>query len=63
MGIAGFFGNIHIPESMITLGLPVMLMATFIFIIIARDREIIVWDGWMAVLFYALFIEKLFKLF
>jgi K+-dependent Na+/Ca+ exchanger-like protein len=63
MGISGLLGNLPITSTILTLGLPVMLMATGIFVIIAHDRELTLWDGWMALLFYALFIEKLFNWF
>ncbi len=63
MGIPALFGNLPVSSTILTLGLPVMLMATGIFVIIAHDRELTLWDGWMALLFYSLFIEKLFNYF
>ena len=61
MGIPALFGTLIIPEIIITFGLPVMLMATLLYFFMAQDKEITRWEGWLLLLFYVLFIGKLFN--
>ncbi|MDZ7611835.1 MAG: calcium/sodium antiporter [Candidatus Moranbacteria bacterium] len=63
MGVAGLFGNLFIPEQILTFGLPMMLMATFLYFFMAQDREITKWEGSLLVIFYVFFIGKTFNLF
>jgi cation:H+ antiporter len=60
MGITGLFGVLIVPEIVLTLGLPLMLMATLMYFFIAQDRDITKWEGWMLLLFYVFFVLKLF---
>lgn len=63
MGIPVFIGPLHIPQNMITFGLPMLIIATFLFIFMSWDREIKRFEGCFLLIFYALFIGKLFKIF
>ncbi|MFO7807096.1 MAG: calcium/sodium antiporter [Candidatus Moraniibacteriota bacterium] len=63
MGVAGLFGNLVIPPQILTFGLPIMLMATFLYFFKAQDREITKWEGSLLVIFYIFFIGKTFNLF
>ena len=38
--------------------LPIMLAATLHYYFIAQDREITLWEGWLMIIFYILFIGK-----
>ncbi|MFC1697892.1 calcium/sodium antiporter, partial [Nanoarchaeota archaeon] len=60
MGIPAMFGSLVIPMSIITFALPFMIGATLLFIISIMDKEISRYEGLMFVLFYIVFIWKLF---
>lgn len=62
-GFASFFGEIAVPENMLTISLPFMLIATFLLFILTRDKELRKWEGYLFLLFYVLFLGKLFALF
>jgi cation:H+ antiporter len=63
IGIVGLFGNLIIPVSILTLGLPLMLLATLLFLFMTQDKIVSQWEGWFLILFYAFYIGKLFALF
>ena len=63
MGIPALIGVLIIPKSILTFGLPIMLIATLLYFFITQDREITNWEGWLLLIFYILFIAKLFNLF
>jgi len=62
MGFSALFGNLVIPESILIFGLPVMLIATFLYFFITHDKEITRWEGWILLLFYVFFIGKVIGL-
>ena len=63
MGLAGLFGSILIPQSILYLALPIMLLATLIYIIVVYDRKITKLEGGILLALYFLFLAKLFGLF
>lgn len=63
MGVAGLFGTLIIPHDLLVFGLPVMIIATLLYFFTTQDKEITHWEGWIFVVFYILFIVKLFGLF
>lgn len=63
MGIPAFFGVLIIPQNILTFGLPMMLIATALYFFITQDRQITKWEGYMLIIFYVFFIEKLFGMF
>ena len=63
MGIPALFGILIIPSHILTFTLPVMIIATLMFLFITLDKEITKWEGWLLFVFYVLFIVKLFNLF
>jgi cation:H+ antiporter len=63
MGIPALFGALIIPNSIILFGLPIMLIATLLFVFITQDKEVAGWEGWMLLIFYVFFIGKLFDFF
>lgn len=63
MGIPALFGTLIIPNSILTFGLPMMLIATLLYFFITQDREITKWEGYLLILFYIFFIGKLFGVF
>jgi len=63
MGIPALIGTLIIPHSILTFGLPMMLIATLLYFFITHDKEVTKWEGWLLVIFYVFFIGKLFSLF
>lgn len=61
MGIPGLIGELKIPDSLLSFGLPVMLIATVLFLVVLVDRQVTKWEGWMFFIFYAFFIGKIFN--
>ena len=62
MGIPALFGNLTIPNSILTFGLPVMIVATLLYLFITQDKEITRWEGSLLLLFYVFFVGKTFGL-
>lgn len=60
VGIPGLFKTLILDEQTFTLGLPVLIIATLLFIISGISRRIHVYEGAMYVVIYAFFIGKLF---
>jgi cation:H+ antiporter len=63
MGISGLIGKLIIPEMMIHFGLPMLVLATLLYFFILMDQEITKYEGALLILFYGLFLGKLFHLF
>ncbi|HJO02143.1 MAG: calcium/sodium antiporter [Candidatus Woesearchaeota archaeon] len=63
MGVPALFGALIIPPSILSFGLPMMMVATLLFFFITLGKEVTRWEGWMLLLFYIFFIGKLFGLF
>ncbi|MCG2718828.1 MAG: calcium/sodium antiporter [Nanoarchaeota archaeon] len=63
MGIPALFGTLIIPQSILTFGIPLMVIASLMYFFITQDREITKWEGWFLVMFYIFFIGKTFSLF
>ncbi|MEA1926024.1 MAG: calcium/sodium antiporter [Patescibacteria group bacterium] len=61
MGVAGLFGTLVIPASILIFSLPVMLIATMLYFFVTQDKEITNWEGGFLLLFYVLYIGKLFN--
>lgn len=61
MGISGLFGVLLIPTSIITFGLPVMIIATFVFLFMTQDKEVTRWEGAFLLLLYVLYLGKIFN--
>jgi len=63
MGVPALFGVLIIPASMLTFALPMMLIATLLYFFMTQARKISQWEGWVLILFYVVFIGKLFSWF
>jgi len=63
MGIPALIGDLTIPRSILTFGIPVMLIATLVYFFTTQDQEVTKWEGWMLLILYVLFMGKLFNLF
>jgi cation:H+ antiporter len=62
MGIPGLLGILIIPQNILLFGLPMMIIATFLFFFMGQDKEITQWEGWLLIIFYVFFILKLFNI-
>lgn len=63
VGLPGIFGVLIIDQQTLALGLPVLLMATVLFIFSGISRRIHVQEGALFLMLYVIFITKLFGLF
>jgi cation:H+ antiporter len=59
MGIPALIGTIIVPQSILSFGLPMMLIAVFLFFFITLDKEITRYDGWLLLIFYVFFVGKI----
>jgi len=62
MGIPGLISELDVPGSLISVGLPVMLAASILFLVVIVDRQVSKWEGWMFLVFYGFFLGKIFNL-
>ena len=62
MGIPALFGTLIIPQGLILFALPMMLIATVLYLVMIKDRKITNWEGMVFILFYLLFMLRLFGL-
>ncbi|HQU72532.1 MAG TPA: calcium/sodium antiporter [Calditrichia bacterium] len=62
LGIPGLFGALAVPVTLVKVGLPVLIGATVLFLVVTVDRKVTQWEGWVFLLLYAFFIGKIFDL-
>lgn len=60
VGIPGLFKTLILDEKTFTLGIPVLIVATLLFIISGISRRIHIYEGAMYIVIYVFFIGKLF---
>lgn len=60
IGVPGLITTLTIDEPTMTIAVPGMIIATFLFIITSLSRKIHIWEGLFYLVFYVLFIGKLF---
>lgn len=63
VGLPGLFSTLNIDSQTFTIGLPVLALATLLFVISGISRRIHAWEGAFYLFFYFLFIVKLFNWF
>ncbi|HDP97968.1 MAG TPA: calcium/sodium antiporter [bacterium] len=63
MGVAGLIGPLIIPERMMGFGIYMLIAASLLYFFITLDRENTKFEGSMLLVFYVLFLVKLFQLF
>ncbi len=61
MGVPGLIKSFSIPQSMIVFGYPFMIALSILFVVMAMDRELTRYEGFMLVLLYALFIVGIYS--
>lgn len=62
VGIPGLFTDLPINDKTMSIGVPIMAVATLLFVISGISKTIYRWEGMMFMLFYSLFIMKLFEI-
>jgi cation:H+ antiporter len=62
VGIPALMVPLPVPPLVLTVGLPIMVVATLLFFFMAQDREITRWEGSLLGIFYILYLGKLFEL-
>jgi cation:H+ antiporter len=63
VGLPGIFGTLVIDEKTLTIGLPMMVLTTILFVISGISRRIHVQEGSLYLIIYAIFLAKLFGIF
>jgi cation:H+ antiporter len=56
--IASFFGEITVPPALLNFALPFLCATTVLFYLITQDKKISVWEGFIFVILYLLFLLK-----
>lgn len=56
MSISRFFGDLTIPDGILTNSLPIMLVMTVLFGVTSNNKKITSWEGMMLILFYIFFV-------
>jgi cation:H+ antiporter len=63
VGLPGIFGELLVDSQTLLIGLPVLVIATILFVISGISRRVHVQEGALYLLLYVVFISKLFNLF
>jgi cation:H+ antiporter len=57
-GTAAMIGTVDVPDNLLKLSLPVMLGVGVLFYMVTQDKRISVWEGWLFMCIYVLFLLK-----
>ena len=60
MGIPAFFGELSIPENVLSFSLPLMIVVTILFAVMTISRRITRWEGIILLIFYVFYMVELF---
>lgn len=63
VGLPGIFYHLPVDATTLTIGIPMMIIATIIYVISGTSKTIYMWEGAGYLSLYILFIAKLFDLF
>jgi len=63
VGLPALFTNIPLDTQTFSIGLPFLIIATFLFIISGISSKMYLWEGAMYIMIYIFFIGKLFAIF
>ncbi|MEL7222505.1 MAG: calcium/sodium antiporter [Bacteroidota bacterium] len=61
VAIPGLLGNLDIPADILAFYIPMMIVMTILFGVMAFDRMITRWEGFILLLFYIVFIGQIFQ--
>lgn len=60
MGLPGLIRGLDVSASLVSSGVPLMVIATILFFAVIQDRRLTRWEGWLFLLFYVYFLGKIF---
>lgn len=60
MGIPGLMGSLVLPHGILVEVVPIMVIATLVFYFLTLKKELTMWEGFILLLFYILYIYSLF---
>ncbi|MFC1615136.1 calcium/sodium antiporter [Patescibacteria group bacterium] len=60
VSLPGLFGTLPVDPITLSIGIPIMALATFLFIIVGISRRIYHWEGMMFLVLYSFFLFKIF---
>lgn len=63
VGVPGLFKTLMVDQATFMIGIPTLIISTLLFIISGISRRVYIWEGALYLLFYVLFVGKLFGLF
>ena len=58
VGVAGIFGTLIVPTSIITTGLLFMIVSTFLYYFAVKDKRFSTWDGAFFIILYLLYLVQ-----
>ena len=59
MAFSRFFGDLMIPDDILTFSLPMMIVMTLLFGIVSNNKKITKWEGMMLIMFYVFYVMDL----
>ncbi len=62
-GLPGLFGTLHLSDKIFSIGVPMLVISTLLFIVSGISRRIHIWEGSFYLTLYVLFMAKLFDWF
>ncbi len=63
VGVPGLFTTLPLDEKTLSVGVPVMLLSTALFVVSGISKRLHPQEGWLYLMIYVVFIAKLFDLF
>ncbi len=63
LGVSALVGSVVVSKDILIFGLPMMVIATLLYLFITQDRKITRWEGGLLIIFYVFYIGKLFSIF
>lgn len=63
VGLPGMFTNLHLDAATLYIGVPTMVLVTFLFVFSGISRRIHSWEGGLYIIGYIIFTGKIFNLF
>jgi len=58
-GVASAFGNIQVPQNLISFSLPMMVLSGLLFYLLTQDKKISTWEGMLFVSLYITFMIQI----
>lgn len=59
IGIPALFTGLVVSQTIITLGLPMLIIATLLYFFTTQEKQLTQWEGWLLIMFYLFYIGEL----